>query len=312
MQSMNFVVLGDQSIASNFGKKGTQTDLTLYDKKESDTVRTWVAPTGFPEKIQPLFQAINLSEFAILPVTTLDKFVGEQIVALDILGKKLGVISHSFDVDENTLHAMIKDTVVDNYTVTEPDNLRETIAKIKPESKNEGNDTKTKIVIDHCFDVKGVGTVVLGKVTSGTVKQYDNLKLLPAGVDVMVKSIQMHDDPSPQAVYPARVGLSLKGVKPDEVNRGDILCLDNDDSVTVTDKLELDFTKTIYYKGDIAENQMCLVSVGLKIMAGKFLSVADTVKIKLDKPIAHHTGDVGVVLKPESSSIRILGSGKIK
>ena len=59
IKSVNFVVLGEQSIANDFGKKGTVTDLTLYDKKESDIIRTWVAPSGFSDKIQPLFQAIN-------------------------------------------------------------------------------------------------------------------------------------------------------------------------------------------------------------------------------------------------------------
>lgn len=52
------------------------------------------------------------------------------------------------------------------------------------------------MVINHCFDVKGVGAVVLGKVEHGKIKQYDNLKSLPAGIDVMIKSIKMHDDPA--------------------------------------------------------------------------------------------------------------------
>ena len=88
MKSVNFVILGEQSIANDFGKKGTVTDLTLYDRKESDTIRTWIAPNGFPEKIQPLFQAISIAEYVILYVTSLDKFTGEQIIALDALGKK--------------------------------------------------------------------------------------------------------------------------------------------------------------------------------------------------------------------------------
>ena len=301
MKSANFVVLGDQSIASNFGKKGTQTDLTLHDKKESDIIRTWVTPNGFPEKIQPLFQAIAMSEFAILYITSLDKFTGEQIVALDMLDKKTGIIGHSFDVDENTLCSMIKGTVVENYTHTKFDDIRTEIAKINPVTVHGD----TKILIDHCFDVKGAGTVVLGKVASGTVRQYDTLKLLPSGIDVMVKSIQMHDDPVTEAVCPARVGLSIKGVKPDEVSRGDILCTG---SIRVGDELELDFVKTPYYKGDVAKNQMCLVSVGLKIMAGKISSV-QPMKIKLDGPIV--CDDTCIVLKPESPSIRILGSGKI-
>ena len=66
------------------------------------------------------------------------------------------------------------------------------------------NDGKSEMVIDHCFDVKGVGTVILGKVTNGKIKQYDNLKLYPAGIDVLIKSIQMHDDPVEESVCPAR------------------------------------------------------------------------------------------------------------
>ena len=48
MRSINFVVLGEQTIANDFGKKGTVTDLTVYDRKESDIISTWVVPNGFP------------------------------------------------------------------------------------------------------------------------------------------------------------------------------------------------------------------------------------------------------------------------
>ena len=56
VKSINFVVLGKQDIAADFGKKGTVTDISLYDRKESDIIKTWVTPNGFPEKIQPLLQ----------------------------------------------------------------------------------------------------------------------------------------------------------------------------------------------------------------------------------------------------------------
>ena len=305
IKSVNFVVLGEQSIANDFGKKGTVTDLTLYDKKESGIIRTWVVPSGFPDKIQPLFQAINLAEYVILYLGSLDKFTGEQIVALDLLRKKEGFLSHTYDVDENNLSSLIKGTVVERYKKVESSKLREELNKLQPLSQ-EG---KTKIVIDHCFDVKGVGTVVLGKVISGKVKQYDNLKLLPSGAEAMIKSIQMHDDNVDEAISPARVGLSLKGVKPEEVSRGDILC--EDDSIPVKSEIELDFKQTPYYKGEISENQMCLVSIGLQIKAAKFSSV-NPVKLTLDKPAVCDQKDTCVILKPESTSIRILGSGTIK
>ena len=304
MRSVNFVVLGEQTIANDFGKKGTVTDLTVYDRKESDIIRTWVVPNGFPEKIQPLLQAINISEYVIFYVASLDRYTGEQIIALDMLNKKNGVLSHSYEVDENRLHSMIKGTVLQNYKKIDSPNIKEELVKLPPVS----NDGPAQIVIDHSFDVKGVGTVVLGKVLQGTINQYDNLKHLPSGTDVMVKSIQMHDDDVKQAVCPARVGLSLKGIKPDEVGRGDIIT--SDESFEIKNELEIDFKQSPFYKGEISENQMCLVSIGLQVKAAKFSSISP-VKLILDKPVVCRKNEICLLVKPESTSVRVIGSGKI-
>ena len=304
IQSINFVILGKQDLASEFGKKGTETDLTLYDRKESDIIKTWVVPNGFPEKIQPLFQAINLAEYVIFHVDKLDKFTGEQIIALDSLGKEKGILSHTFDVDESKLGMMIKGTVVEKYLKVEPDKIKEEMNKLQPLVSTD----PPEMVIDHCFDVKGVGTVILGKVTGGTIKQYDNLKLYPQGIDVLIKSIQMHDDPVTESVYPARVGIAVKGAKPDEVGRGDVISAEN--VVDVKTEIELDFKKSPFYKNDITENQGCLVSIGLQIKAAKFLSISP-LKLIFEKPIVCKKNDIAVILKPESTTIRILGSGKI-
>ena len=305
VKSVNFVVLGKQDIASEFGKKGTETDLTLYDRKESDIIKTWVAPSGFPDKIQPLFQAINLAEYVILYVDKLDKFTGEQIIALDSLKKEKGILSHTFDVDESKLDAMIKGTVVENYIKVDQDKIKEEMDKLEPVS----TDGSSEMVIDHCFDVKGVGTVILGKVTNGKVKQYDNLKLYPAGIDVLIKSIQMHDDPVEESICPARVGLAVKGAKPDEVGRGDVIC--EEGIVDIKTEIEIDFQKSPFYKSEIAENQGCLVNIGLQIKAAKFTSISP-LKLTFEKPIVCKSGQIAIILKPESPTIRILGSGQIK
>jgi selenocysteine-specific translation elongation factor len=303
--SVNFVVLGKQDIVSEFGKKGTATDLTLYDRKESEIIKTWVIPSGFPDKIQPLFQAINLAEYVIFYVDKLDKFTGEQIIALDSLKKEEGILSHTFDVDESKLEMMIKGTVVEKYLKVDQDKIKEEMDKLEPIS----NDGPSEMVIDHCFDVKGVGTVILGKVTIGKIKQYDNLKLYPAGIDVLIKSIQMHDDPVAESVSPARVGLAVKGVKPDEVGRGDVIS--EDGIVDVKTEIELDFQKSPFYKNEITENQGCLVNIGLQIKSAKFASISP-LKLVFEKPIVCKKGEIAVILKPESTTIRILGSGIIQ
>ena len=304
VKSINFVVLGKQETASEFGKKGTESDLTLYDRKESDIIKTWVIPNGFPEKIQPLFQAINLAEYVIFHVDKLDKFTGEQIIALDSLKKEKGILSHTFDVDESKLNLMIKGTVVENYTRVEQDKIKEEMNTLEPIT----NDNPAELLIDHCFDVKGVGTVILGKVTNGTIKQYDNLKLYPHNIDVLIKSIQMHDDPVTESICPARVGLAVKGAKPDEVGRGDVISVEN--VVDIKTEIELDFEKSPFYKNEISENQGCLVSIGLQIKAAKFSSISP-LKLIFEKPIVCKKDEIAVILKPESNTIRILGSGKI-
>jgi len=304
MKSINYTLLADETIAKEFGKKGTSTDLTIYDKKEAESVKTWSVPTGFPEKIQPLFQAINMGEYVIFYVTKLDKFTGEQIIALDSLKKTQGILCHSYDVDRNKLFSMIKGTVVEQYKLVELDDLKKEVDSTPSLSK----DGKTKIAIDHCFDVKGVGTVILGKVVQGKVKTYENLKLLPKGVDVLIKSIQMHDDPVDEAISPARVGLSVKGIASYDVQRGDMLCAQ--DSVQVAQEITLDYVQNQFFKDKIGENQMFLVNIGLQIRPAKIVSI-NPMKLSLGKPAVFDKNDICVILKPESQTIRIVGSGAI-
>jgi selenocysteine-specific translation elongation factor len=118
----------------------------------------------------------------------------------------------------------------------------------------------------------------------------------------------MHDDDVKSAVCPARVGLSLKGIKPNEVGRGDIIT--SDESLEVKSELEIDFKQSPYYKGEISQNQMCLVCIGLQVKAAKVSSVSP-VKLILDKPIVCKKNDICLLVKPESISVRVIGSGKI-
>ncbi len=304
MKSINYTLLGDESLAKDFGKKGTSTDITIYDKKDTNLVKTWTVPTGFPEKIPPLLQAINMGEYVIFHVSKLDKFTGEQIVALDVLKKNKGLLAHSYEVDREKLLLMIKGTVVEQYKLVELSDLGKEMDSLEPVS-HEGN---ARIPIDHCFDVKGVGTVILGKVAQGKIKAYDKLKLLPKGDEVLIKSIQMHDDPVEEAASQARVGLAVKGVVSNDVQRGDQLCIG--DETNVSQDIALDYLKNKFFKDNLAENQTFLVNIGLQTRAAKITSL-NPMKLYLNKPVAFVKSDICVMLKRESQTIRVVGSGSI-
>jgi hypothetical protein len=55
---------------------------------------------------------------------------------------------------------------------------------------------------------------------------------------------------------------------------------------------------------------MFLVNVGLQIRPAQIISL-EPMKLSLGKNITYEKGDICVILKPESTSIRIVGSGKI-
>ncbi len=326
LKSINFVILGDYNsgIASELGKKGTTTDIAIYDRKTSDIIYTWALPITFPDKIQSLMQAINISEYAILNVTKIDKYLGEQIIALDSMDFKDGFILHSYEVDEEKLKTLLKNTSVSNFKFLDSiDQLKQEMDRLKSKGCNGGS--PPIIPIDHAFDVKGVGTVVLGVVKQGTIKVYDQLKIMPSGKDIVIKSIQMHDDPVDESKSPARVGLAIKGIAAEQVSRGDILCSSDshtniisspvpptiraEASTSTTSRTK--FVKNPYYKGDLTENQTYIISVDLQIKPVR-LKILDNMTIEImpeNKPIAFFANQTYVLLKPDNQGTRIIGKG---
>jgi selenocysteine-specific translation elongation factor len=306
LNSINFVVLGDSSIAAQLGKKGTATDIVIYDRKTADTVYTWTAPTG--DKIQSLMQAVNIAEYAILNVSKLDRFMGEQVMALDAVGLAAGFVMHSYEVDREKLKALLKGTSLASYQFVDSiDQLKQEMVKLKP----KGSDGPLIIPVDHAFDVKGVGTVVLGVVKQGIVKVYDELVLLPGKKNILVKSIQMHDDPVESSSSPARVGLAIKVTGADDISRGDVICAP--DTVKVSaGTFSVKFATSPFFKGDLPENHTYMISVGMQVKTSRIKLEGETLQVTPEKPIVYRQGQTLVLLKPDSPGTRIAGRGSIQ
>jgi selenocysteine-specific translation elongation factor len=309
LTSINFVLLGDHGIAAELGKKGTATDIAIYDRKTSDSVYTWTAPVMFPEKVQSLMQAVNIAEYGLLNVATLDKYLGEQIIALDSAGISEGFVLHSYSVDRDKLKAALKTTALSGYQFLDSvEDLKAEMSKLKP----KGREGPVIIPVDHAFDVKGVGTVALGVVRQGEVKVYDELFLTPSMKPVLVKSIQMHDDPVQSSASPARVGLAIKGVTADDIARGDIICAKDAVSIA-TDKIDVKFAKSPFFKGDVLDSQMFMLSLGMQIRPAKVRNVGEgLLQISVEKPLAYQKGQTCVLLKPDNQGTRIIGKGEVQ
>jgi selenocysteine-specific translation elongation factor len=275
-----------------------------------------------------------MSDYAILNISQLDSFLGEQIIALDILNIRKGFILHSYEIDREKIKNIIKNTNLSNYKILESvEDLKSAISKIQSEqdqnriddqkntsSSNNNIDTFPSndtdfvdnfvhIPIDHVFDVKGVGTVVLGCIKHGEIKTYDELEINPLNKSIVIKSIQMHDDTINHSKRPSRVGLAIKGASAKEISRGDFISSPGI-SKTINSNFQIKFNKNPYFKGDIVESQNYMISIGLQIRTVKIKkNEKSDLSITVEKPISYIKKDLCIVFSPDAKSMRIVGYG---
>lgn len=316
------MILGDTSIANDLGKKGTSTDISIYDRKTHDQIISYCFSNTYPDKLQSLLQSIFMSDFAILNISRLDSFLGEQILALDIFNIRKGFILYSYDIDIEKIKNIIKKTSLSSFQILDNvEQLKTCLSELQTVEAEEDKENETKpitttnpnnsvyIPIDHVFDVKGVGTVILGCIKEGRVKIYDELEINPLNKPVVIKSIQMHDDPVNDSKKSSRVGLAVKGVSAKDVSRGDIITSPGLSKI-INDSFQIKFNKNPYYKEDIVETQNYMISIGLQIRTVKIKKIGNTeLNITLEKPIAHIKNELCIVFSPDSKTMRIMGHG---
>lgn len=78
-----------------------------------------------------------------------------------------------------------------------------------------------RLPIDRAFTVKGFGTVVTGTLVSGRLSVDDTLTVLPAGVDVKIRGLQVHGAIQPRAVAGQRVAANFSGPGAARAARGE-------------------------------------------------------------------------------------------
>jgi selenocysteine-specific elongation factor len=103
------------------------------------------------------------------------------------------------------------------------DELRRALGEAADRVEQRPSTGPTRLYVDRVFTLRGIGTVVTGTLWSGSVGEGDELRAEPAGRDIRVRSVQVHDEPVDRAEAGQRVAVALPGVERAGLRRGDAL-----------------------------------------------------------------------------------------
>ncbi len=336
-------------IGQALGAPEDKSDLAFYNRLDASLgqVFTAITPIDYPEKLKPFLQSLIISNIHILVIDLdvgLNAAMGEILVGLDLFHQlfktvDLVVIANITSKTEwkledlkKKLDAILKTTSLKGTEVFEIkqkddyDKLKRKVVELGltlPESEVE-KAHYAKVLIDHSFPVKGIGTVILGVVKKGIVTAGQMMELIGysgPSKKLIIKSIQKFDRDFKTASEGDRIGFALKGnIAPEEISR---------DNIFVSQgifKHEKEIKATVYvnqfYKpktGTIkpGDDTQYAALVELKTTPLKFLSGEElapgksgVATLSFEKPLVHDgTGLKGIIvdLNRFENKLRIVG-----
>ena len=319
MGNITVAILGAIDYGNSIGKKGTATDITLYNLKKGEDTVTFIEPTRYPERLAPLFYACALAKKAIIVVDEINATFGECLVMLQCSDIKSGYFILRNYVPKEKIEAIIKGTSLEKFEIVsdDPNALREKLlieaSQQKPLEVVSGQQVIGSVPVDHAFNVKGVGVVVLGIVVHGIIQKHASLNVLPGAKTAQVRSIQKHDEEFDLAGEGDRVGLALKNVEVENLDRGTVLT--NDPAIKTSTSIKTQASLVKYWQTPIKPGMVMHIGHWTQFITAKVETATDTTEPKkpnltltLDKPLVHRPNDKAVLMYLEGAKLRVAGT----
>ena len=127
------------------------------------------------------------------------------------------------------------------------DELKNELLRVAERLPSRRDDLVTRLPVDRSFSVKGFGAVVTGTLASGTLRDGDELTLLPVDKRVRVRGLQSHGQTTTEVSGARRVAVNLGGVDHREVSRGMVLA--EPDVLTATQILDAELPTGLVVPG---------------------------------------------------------------
>ncbi len=321
MPNLTIAVLAPNGYARDLGKKGTSTDITFYNLKKGHDTVTFLEPTRYPDRLAPLFYVVSMAHEAIVVVSEITPMLGEWILILDCAGVKEGHIILKNCIQPEQIEPLIKGTVLESYKVGEENFIGLTAELLDKAAKQPDLEAKEGYVgtvpVDHHFNVKGVGTVILGCVVDGWIKKHDKMRVEPSAKTCQIRSIQKHDDDFESAYAGDRVGCALKDIEADDLDRGYVLTTDP----AVINKTEITCEAYLvkYWPAELQEQMVISLGHWMQFLSARIAKVNNggdwhhpTITLELETPLVFKPGDTAVLHYLDGGKLRIVGTVKLE
>lgn len=164
----------------------------------------------------------------------------EHLALLSILGvsRLIIALTKTDRVDEELLMMAVEETKdllaqsvyknapviqVSSATTIGREELTATVSQLFETLPAPALDRPFVMAVDHVFHKEGMGTIVTGSVTSGSLKVGDRIEIYPRGMHDHVRNIQAGGRPQDTAKTGMRVGLNLAKTRLNDVKEGDVI-----------------------------------------------------------------------------------------
>ena len=224
-------------------KRGITIDLGFADLDLGDLRVGFVDVPGHERFIRNMLAGAHGIDLVMLVIAADESVMPQTREHFDIcrllnIQRGLVVITKTDLVDDELIPLVqdeIEELVSDSFLEDAPvlnvsartgaglEQLRTTIRELGLSVPNRSSDFVTRLPVDRAFAMKGFGAVVTGTLVSGEIKEGDELELLPAGLRVRARGVQVHGQSVPQASPGQRTAVNLGGIDTASIERGMVL-----------------------------------------------------------------------------------------
>jgi selenocysteine-specific translation elongation factor len=252
----------DPQVKSTFegsvAKKSEAEGMIVYTRVEGGRRYSFLDTSDYPDRIQGYSRLASIADHALYFFPSSGRLTppdGELAVMLGAFGLEGTLELTDGAPPPEQARAALKGTPVEGYRAEVRD-IRSAAIDLSHSGPRGGfPKNQTLVYVDRVFTVKGVGTVALGFVLSGSLSIHDQLRPIPGPPDLRadVRGIQVNDVDFESAGRGVRVGLSLRGVEPKDLEKSHWF---DDGSLQLSSSPSFEFARSAYYRQDVTSRDL--------------------------------------------------------